>query len=417
MPTPQHDVLSLQRMVGNQAVQRMVPGVEGEALTEGERGALETSFNVDLGDVRVHRDAEAASAQDAKAFALGRDIYFAPGAYTAGTLAHEIAHVVQQEQAATRSATTEQGSLEQEADAAASSVAAGRMADVSLAAPAMVQRQAAGSPPAGPDNPPSFRLRVMPTYSVTVDGFRIDSPDLDTDQRRQLDALATRLKTTLASAPDSLISITGYADAPGTEHHNLALGRRRAEMVRDYLAGKDIAASALSIGSLGEEMPVVAARGHEARNRRVEIDVTERSVFRPAPPPIPTPPRPIAPASPPIDLTYHPPVHAPTPEEEARDTARRNEEIWRIVQELRARERPPQGISAADALGRVARDAAKRLGLPHWIQDKAASLAEGLPAKGAQTVFDELTGDRNLDPNSRNAIKAILEALMRTPFR
>jgi outer membrane protein OmpA-like peptidoglycan-associated protein len=410
-------VLPPQRGVGNQAAERLVPAAEGEPIAASERETLEMSFAEDLGGVRLHRDHDAATAADAKAFTIGRDIYFAPGAYSAGTLAHEIAHVIQQEHAAAAPVTTAEAALEREADAASAAVVAGRAADVSLAAAPMVQRQPAGGAPPAQGSAPLSRIRLLPTYSATIDGFEIDSPDLDGEQRRQLDALATRLKGTLASAPDSLVSIVGFADAPGTEHHNLALGRRRAEAVRDYVVGKGVAASALSVGSLGEELPAVASRGHEARNRRVEIDVTERSFFRATPPPLPvTPPVP-APPTGAIDLTYHPSVHMPTPEEEAREQARRNEEIWRIVQQLRAREQPQQGTSAADALGRIARGAARRLGLPEWLQDKAASLAEGLPSRGAQTVFDQLTADRNLDSTSRNAIKAILDALMRTPIR
>jgi hypothetical protein len=66
---------------------------------------LERGFGVDLRPVRIHTDPEAGSlarAAQAKAFASGNDIYFAPGAFRPGSpagdrlLAHEVAHVVQQ---------------------------------------------------------------------------------------------------------------------------------------------------------------------------------------------------------------------------------------------------------------------------------------------------------------------------------
>jgi hypothetical protein len=66
---------------------------------------LESSYGEPLGDVRVHTDERAAAlarAVSARAFTVGRDIFFAAGEYDPGSrqggelLAHETAHVVQQ---------------------------------------------------------------------------------------------------------------------------------------------------------------------------------------------------------------------------------------------------------------------------------------------------------------------------------
>jgi hypothetical protein len=76
----------------------------GRPLERSERDGLGARFGRDLGAVRVHDDAGAASAAralDARAFTRGRDIYFAAGAYQPGSvpgrglLAHELAHAVQ----------------------------------------------------------------------------------------------------------------------------------------------------------------------------------------------------------------------------------------------------------------------------------------------------------------------------------
>ena len=70
-----------------------------------DRRFFETRFNYSFANVRVHADGEAgAAARDlhARAYTLGSHIYFAPGQYQPGTnagdrlLAHELAHVVQQ---------------------------------------------------------------------------------------------------------------------------------------------------------------------------------------------------------------------------------------------------------------------------------------------------------------------------------
>src|SRR5262249_49412803 len=104
-------MLTLQRTLGGQSIQQARPSY-GEPLSEPERQQLEGAFGVDLDDVRIHRGPEAEEmTQDAaaNAFTSGRDIYFAPGAYSAATLAHEISHAVQQAGATGFSAEEDSG--------------------------------------------------------------------------------------------------------------------------------------------------------------------------------------------------------------------------------------------------------------------------------------------------------------------
>jgi hypothetical protein len=76
----------------------------GAPLSTPVRRRFEAAFGRGLGGVRVHtgsRAASLASALDARAFAVGSDVAFAPGEYAPGTargdrlLAHELTHVVQ----------------------------------------------------------------------------------------------------------------------------------------------------------------------------------------------------------------------------------------------------------------------------------------------------------------------------------
>lgn len=78
----------------------------GAPLEPGVRGFFEPRFGRGLDGVRVHTGAradEAARAVGARAFALGRDVVFAAGQYRPATpagqrlLAHELAHVLQQD--------------------------------------------------------------------------------------------------------------------------------------------------------------------------------------------------------------------------------------------------------------------------------------------------------------------------------
>ena len=77
----------------------------GRQLSPGLRAYFEPRFGRDLADVRVHdhaRAAGAARAIGARAYTLGRDVAFAPGAWAPASddgrrlIAHELAHVVQQ---------------------------------------------------------------------------------------------------------------------------------------------------------------------------------------------------------------------------------------------------------------------------------------------------------------------------------
>jgi hypothetical protein len=77
----------------------------GQPLPEGARLFMERRFGYDFSRVRVHADAEAASAAHAvraRAYTSGRDIVFGSGEYAPETaegkhlLAHELTHVVQQ---------------------------------------------------------------------------------------------------------------------------------------------------------------------------------------------------------------------------------------------------------------------------------------------------------------------------------
>lgn len=77
----------------------------GRPLDHATRSSMEPSFGADLSSVRIHTDAVAAAATDsvqAKACAVGRDIFFNSGRYDPQSgegkrlLAHELSHTVQQ---------------------------------------------------------------------------------------------------------------------------------------------------------------------------------------------------------------------------------------------------------------------------------------------------------------------------------
>jgi hypothetical protein len=117
----------------------------GDTLPASERAFFEPRFGQDLGHVRLHTNTSAAQlarALDAQAFTSGHDIVFAPEAPQPGTeagrelLAHELAHVVQQQ--AHPAAVQRKLSLDAAVAAAAASISE---ADVAQEQPEPVEVQ------------------------------------------------------------------------------------------------------------------------------------------------------------------------------------------------------------------------------------------------------------------------------------
>jgi peptidoglycan-associated lipoprotein len=71
------------------------------------------------------------------------------------------------------------------------------------------------------------------------------------------------------------LTIEGHTDSIGTNEYNLALGERRANAAREYLASRGIAADRLNIVSYGEERPKHDNTREETRrlNRRAALTV------------------------------------------------------------------------------------------------------------------------------------------------
>ena len=83
--------------------------------------------------------------------------------------------------------------------------------------------------------------------------FSTDSSDLSAQARETLDKQAQWLN----HYPQyTHFMIEGNADERGTREYNLALGARRAQVVRDYLVSRGVAANRMSTISYGKERPV-----------------------------------------------------------------------------------------------------------------------------------------------------------------
>jgi hypothetical protein len=120
----------------------------GQSLPGELRGQFEQSLGTDLGGVRVHTGPDAAAAAqalDARAYAVGQDVFMGAGEYDPSSaqgqflLAHEVAHTVQQRGASMgpqfKLQVSQPGdAMETAADEAASAMVSGRSATVGSAA-------------------------------------------------------------------------------------------------------------------------------------------------------------------------------------------------------------------------------------------------------------------------------------------
>jgi peptidoglycan-associated lipoprotein len=90
--------------------------------------------------------------------------------------------------------------------------------------------------------------------------FDFDRYEVRSDATGLLDAQAGWLKR----YPAVQVRIEGNADERGTREYNLALGARRANAVRDYLASRGVDSSRITTVSYGKEKPIDLGSGEEA---------------------------------------------------------------------------------------------------------------------------------------------------------
>jgi peptidoglycan-associated lipoprotein len=104
--------------------------------------------------------------------------------------------------------------------------------------------------------------------------FGYDKYDLEPRAREILAEKAFFLK----KYPTARIVIEGHCDERGTSEYNLALGERRANAVKQYLAHLGVAENRISTVSYGKERPLDPGHNEAAwsRNRRAHFVIASR---------------------------------------------------------------------------------------------------------------------------------------------
>jgi len=157
---------------------------------------------------------------------------------------------------------------------------------VALAA-CTTKQQAVSTPP--PASPPAPRTAAAPTASVvsriipgSVQDFKVNVGDtvhfaynqynVEDSDKNTLQKQATWLNR----YPSVQITIEGHCDERGTREYNLALGARRANAVKEYLASLGVSMGRLQTVSYGKERPVCTESNEDcwAQNRRGVTTIT-----------------------------------------------------------------------------------------------------------------------------------------------
>jgi peptidoglycan-associated lipoprotein len=111
--------------------------------------------------------------------------------------------------------------------------------------------------PAGPlaGSLDDFRVNVGERVYYDLNAYRLDADDQE---------ILKRQAAWLASYPSVRILVAGNCDERGTREYNLALGERRASVVKDYLVSLGVDPSRIDTISYGKERPIAAGSDEQS---------------------------------------------------------------------------------------------------------------------------------------------------------
>ena len=246
----------------------------GQPLDESTRDFFEAKFGHDLGNVRLHTGSQAAkSAQavNASAYTVGSDVVFGAGSgpHQKPLLAHELAHVVQQNGEPGAALATEAAPLEAEAERASAAISGGsKSAAVHASSAPRISRQPVLVAPAVP---PALSF-LTPQDITKLQGFG------NADYQASLDTL------------DKMLRITGDVTQDGLPRQFVSTRQSSGELrtFLDFVRNPDVRHLKVVPSASGGRSPDFYYRhasGAEARVEAVNITAaakSTRATFDPA---------------------------------------------------------------------------------------------------------------------------------------
>ena len=100
-----------------------------------------------------------------------------------------------------------------------------------------------------------FRVNVGERVYYDLNNYRLDSDDQEVLKRQA---------AWMASYPSVRVLVAGNCDERGTREYNLALGERRAAVVKDYLVSLGVDPSRIDTISYGKERPIAAGSDEQS---------------------------------------------------------------------------------------------------------------------------------------------------------
>jgi peptidoglycan-associated lipoprotein len=118
-----------------------------------------------------------------------------------------------------------------------------------------------------PGSAEDLKVNVGDTVHFDYDQYAITDEDRGTLQRQA---------AWLAKYPSVRVTIEGHCDERGTREYNLALGARRANSVKEYLASLGVSSGRVDTISYGKERPICTDSNEAcwAQNRRGVTTIT-----------------------------------------------------------------------------------------------------------------------------------------------
>ena len=137
--------------------------------------------------------------------------------------------------------------------------------------PPAPQASAAPVTPVGPQGPLGPVPGTQAHFASVMNGrdviyFDTDRYNIDADDQAALAQQAQYLQ----QYPNIRATVEGHCDERGTRDYNLALGERRANAAKNYLASLGVSPDRISTVSYGKERPAALGSNEEAwaKNRR-----------------------------------------------------------------------------------------------------------------------------------------------------
>ena len=117
---------------------------------------------------------------------------------------------------------------------------------------------------------------TMDTITVGAEKlFGFDKANLKDEGKAALDEAAAKIK---ANPEIKAVIVTGHTDRIGSDAYNQKLSERRANQVKDYLAGQGVDPSIIEAVGKGESEPVVECAGNKATKKLVSCLQPNRRV-------------------------------------------------------------------------------------------------------------------------------------------